>query len=106
FFRHARPPRTDSLLRHSRAARVCAAAAQPGQHRARGGGAVTNAVKLPPGPRLPVPIQGLAYMASRRRMMQVLGKRYGTAFTVRLPFFGPTVVISDPALVKQFFQTR
>ena len=39
-------------------------------------------------------------------MMQILGKRYGTAFTVRLPFFGPTVIISDPALVKQFFQTR
>jgi hypothetical protein len=26
--------------------------------------------------------------------MQVLGKRYGTAFTARLPFFGPTVIIS------------
>jgi cytochrome P450 len=39
-------------------------------------------------------------------MMQALSKRYGTAFTVRLPFFGPTVIISDPALVKQFFQTR
>jgi cytochrome P450 len=39
-------------------------------------------------------------------MMQVLSKRYGSAFTVRLPFFGPTVIIADPALVKQFFQTR
>src|SRR5215207_10055909 len=39
-------------------------------------------------------------------MMQALSKRYGTSFTVRLPFFGPTVIISDPALVKQFFQTR
>jgi cytochrome P450 len=38
--------------------------------------------------------------------MHALGKRYGCAFTVRLPFFGPTVIISDPALVKQFFQTR
>jgi hypothetical protein len=38
--------------------------------------------------------------------MQTLGKRYGTAFTVKLPFFGPTVTISDPVLVKQFFQTR
>ncbi len=38
--------------------------------------------------------------------MQMLGKRYGSAFTVRLPFFGPTVMISDPALVKQLFQTR
>jgi hypothetical protein len=30
-------------------------------------------------------------------MMQMLGKRYGSAFTVRLPFFGRTVMISDPA---------
>jgi cytochrome P450 family 138 len=67
---------------------------------------VTAAANLPPGPRWPVPVQGLAYVASRRRMMQVLSKRYGSEFTVRLPFFGPTVIISDPALVKQFFQTR
>ena len=39
-------------------------------------------------------------------MMQILHKRYGSSFTVRLPFFGPTVVISDPAQVKQFFQTK
>ena len=39
-------------------------------------------------------------------MMQAFGKLYGTAFTVRLPFFGPTVVISDHVLVKQFFQTK
>jgi hypothetical protein len=39
-------------------------------------------------------------------MMQMLGKRYGSAFTVRLPSFGRTVMISDPALVKQLFQTR
>jgi hypothetical protein len=38
--------------------------------------------------------------------MHALGKRYGCAFTVRLPFFGPTVIVSDPALVTQFFQTR
>lgn len=67
---------------------------------------MTAVVNLPPGPRWPLPVQGLAYIAARRRMMHVLAKRYGTAFTVRLPFFGPTVIISDPALVKQFFQTR
>jgi hypothetical protein len=46
---------------------------------------MTAAAHLPPGPRWPLPIQGLAYLASRRRMMQMLGKRYGSAFTVRLP---------------------
>jgi cytochrome P450 len=67
---------------------------------------MTAAAHLPPGPRWPVPVPGLAYLASRRRFMQALGKRYGSSFTVTLPFFGPTVIISDPALVKQFFQTR
>jgi cytochrome P450 len=67
---------------------------------------MTEAVHLPPGPRWPVPLQGIAYIAARRRLMAVMSKRYGTAFTLRLPFFGPTVLISDPAMVKQFFQTR
>ena len=67
---------------------------------------MTGAAHLPPGPRWPVAVQGAAYLASRRRFMQTLGKRYGTAFTVKLPFFGPTVTNSDPVLVKQFFQTR
>jgi cytochrome P450 len=67
---------------------------------------MTTAAHLPPGPRWPVAVQGAAYIASRRRFMHALGKRYGSAFTVKLPFFGPTVMISDPALVKQFFQTR
>jgi hypothetical protein len=62
---------------------------------------VTATVHLPPGPRWSVPLQGLAYLASRQRMMQALSKRYGSEFTVRLPLFGPTVVISDPALVKR-----
>jgi cytochrome P450 len=67
---------------------------------------MTTAVHLPPGPRWPVAVQGAAYLASRRRFMHAMGKRYGSAFTVKLPFFGPTVIISDPVVVKQFFQTR
>ena len=67
---------------------------------------MTTGAHLPPGPRWPVAVQGAAYIASRRRFLHALGKRYGSAFTVKLPFFGPTVMISDPAVVKQFFQTR
>jgi cytochrome P450 len=63
------------------------------------------APRVPPGPRWPRVVQGAAVIVSRRRTFQTLGKRFGTAFSVRLPFFGPTVVISDPALVKQLFQT-
>ena len=65
----------------------------------------TAAVLLPPGPRWPVFVQGVAFVASRRRTFQALGKRFGTAFSMRMPIYGPTVVISDPALVKQLFQT-
>jgi cytochrome P450 len=31
-------------------------------------------------------------------------KKYGTAFTMRIPVFGPTVTIADPALAKALFQ--
>jgi cytochrome P450 len=33
-----------------------------------------------------------------------MAERFGSAFMVRLPVFGPTVVISDPALGKELFQ--
>ena len=67
---------------------------------------MTAAAHLPPGPRWPLPPRASLRLPNRRRFMHALGKRYGSAFTVRLPYFGPTVIISDPALVKQFFQTR
>jgi cytochrome P450 family 138 len=60
---------------------------------------------LPPGPRWPSPVQAAALLASRMKTMEAFEKRFGTAFTVKLPVFGPTVVISDPALAKQLFQT-
>jgi cytochrome P450 len=37
--------------------------------------------------------------------MQVLSRRYGSAFTLSLPVFGHTVVVSDPQLAKQLFTT-
>jgi cytochrome P450 len=33
-------------------------------------------------------------------------RRYGDAFTINLPTFGPTVVLSSPDLVKQVFQAK
>jgi cytochrome P450 family 138 len=61
-------------------------------------------VNLPPGLGWPVKAQGIAFLAARRRLMESLAKRYGTAFTVTIPFI-PMVVISDPALIKELFQT-
>src|SRR5260370_37042563 len=63
------------------------------------------AVRLPPGPRLPRPVQGAAFLASRRRTIRLMRRRYGREFTINTPLFGRVVFISDPALVKQLFMT-
>jgi cytochrome P450 family 138 len=60
---------------------------------------------LPPGPRLPAAIQGLAFTVSRRRAMQRMRRRYGAAYSARLPLFGPAVFLNDPVLIKQLFMT-
>ncbi|HEX7321654.1 MAG TPA: cytochrome P450 [Mycobacterium sp.] len=60
-------------------------------------------VRLPPGPPMPKALQGVLYTLSRRRMTQMLARRYGDAFTLTLPVFGPTVMITNPDLVKQVF---
>jgi cytochrome P450 family 138 len=60
-------------------------------------------VRLPPGPRLPRQLQGLAFVASRRMALRGLRRRFGPVFSVHVPLFGPAVVVSDPALVRQVF---
>ncbi len=65
----------------------------------------TSETKLPPGPRLPKALQGAAFLTSRHAMMHRFHRRYGSAYRLNLPLFGPTVVISDPALIKQLFLT-
>src|SRR5215207_9281049 len=63
----------------------------------------TEAVRLPPGPRIPKTVQGLAFLAATHGMFAALGRRYGSEFTVNLALFGQAVVISDPILVKDVF---
>ena len=67
---------------------------------------VSDSVRLPPGPALPRALQGIAFVASRRRTLQLMQKRYGSSFTIDIPVFGRSVVISDPALVKQLYMTN
>jgi cytochrome P450 len=76
--------------------------ADPGQPAAQ---AESPSVRIPPGPRLPTTLQGLAFLASRRGSMRMLRRRYGPAYSVHVPIFGPASVISDPALVRQLFLT-
>ena len=65
----------------------------------------TDPVRLPPGPRTPRIVQGYRLVASRRTSFGDLVRKYGPAFTLNLPIFGKTVMISDPDLVKAIFTT-
>ena len=69
------------------------------------GEATTDPVRLPPGPRIPKAVMGIAFLTARHRAVAAVGKRYGSTFTVNLPIFGETVVISDPDTVKDLFTT-
>src|ERR1700754_1622918 len=60
--------------------------------------ATTDPVRLPPGPRIPKAVMGIAFITARHRAVASIGGRFGSAFTVNLPIFGETAVISDPAL--------
>jgi cytochrome P450 len=48
-------------------------------------------------------VQGLAFLINRDRAIASVARRYGSEFTLNLPIFGESVVISDPALVKELF---
>lgn len=68
--------------------------------------ATTEPVRLPPGPRIPKAVVGLAFLTARHRAVAAIGRRYGSSFTVSLPIFGDTVVVGDRALVKDLFTTN
>ena len=55
---------------------------------------------LPPGPRLPSPLQLIGFFRRPGGFMQHCHARYGDAFTLRLPATEPMVFLADPDLVK------
>ncbi|RDH78868.1 cytochrome P450 [Mycolicibacterium moriokaense] len=70
------------------------------------GEATTDPVRLPPGPRIPKALMGIAFFTARHRAVAAIGRRYGGAFTMNLPIFGETVVIGDQSLIKDLFTTN
>ena len=54
------------------------------------GEATKDPVRLPPGPRIPKAVMGIAFLTARHRAVTSIGRRYGNAFTVNLPIFGET----------------
>lgn len=64
-----------------------------------------NTVTLPDGPSLPRFVQGGLAIVAPLWMMRRFRERYGPAFQINVPIFGESVVISDPAEVKQLLMT-
>src|SRR3954453_17423344 len=58
---------------------------------------------LPPGPRLPSFVQGMAWWNRPTAWMERCRARYGNRFTIRLPGQPPFVMISEPEQLKQIF---
>ncbi len=69
-------------------------------------GPVSRPVRLPPAPRIPRFVQGLCFSTSRKWTVAQIVRRYGDIFTMRLPVFGRTVIVADPALAKELFMAN
>lgn len=57
----------------------------------------------PPQVRSPKLVQGVEMTVSRRNAMRKWIKRHGRVFEFNVPFFGRSVAVSDPALVRSVF---
>jgi cytochrome P450 len=58
---------------------------------------------LPPGPPWPSIVQGMGNWVRPLAYLERCRSRYGTPFTLRVPFAPPFVIIADPDAVKQVF---
>jgi cytochrome P450 family 138 len=59
--------------------------------------------RLPSMCPLPMPVQAVAFAASRRWTTERLSRRYGNVFGLNLPVFGPTTIVADPVLAKEVY---
>lgn len=60
--------------------------------------------RLPPGPKPPVALQTLAMRTRQRPYLERARRRYGPMFSIKVIGLGTTVIVSDPALIKQVFR--
>lgn len=65
----------------------------------------SDPIRLPPTLKVPKALAGVGYLVARKSATMAMGRRFGSAFSMDLPVFGPTVVISDPALIKDVWTT-
>ena len=59
---------------------------------------------LPPGPRLPTALQGLAWWYRPTGFLERCRARFGKRFTIRLPGQSPFVMLSDPGDIEEVFK--
>jgi cytochrome P450 len=60
--------------------------------------------QLPPGPRMPVALQTLAFWSRPNAFVERCAARYGRRFTLRIAAQPPFVVLWDPEEIKEVFQ--
>jgi cytochrome P450 family 138 len=60
-------------------------------------------IKRPPALRVPKALQGFAFAGFRRLMVTKAYQHNGRVIELNLPFFGKTVLVSDPALIRTVF---
>lgn len=63
-------------------------------------------VRLPPAPRIPRVLQAIGFSVSRKWTVNQIARRHGDIFAMRLPVFGRTIMVADPALAKQLFMAN
>ena len=63
----------------------------------------TARVALPPGPRLPAPVQAALMARYWPRFISACRRRYGSVFTMRIATMGTLVYLDDPAEIKKVF---
>ena len=64
----------------------------------------STAASLPPGPRMPMPLQTLGWAVRTMPFLERAQAKYGDMWTMRLAQEGPWVMVSDPDVVKQVFK--
>jgi cytochrome P450 family 138 len=66
----------------------------------------TDAYRLPPGPKTPSIVNGIAFLAARNALIKRLQRRYGDALTMQMPGFGQMVLVTRPDLVKAVYTAK
>lgn len=74
--------------------------------RSQSSGTTIRQMPLPPGPRLPAPLQSLAAAVRPTLLLERAAQRYGDTFTLHLTQVGTVVVVSAPDDVGRVFDAQ